>query len=217
MALLFQEQYKGNDKSTFFPALEAMAGRLGTDPNLFMGMMLLESGLNPQARNSIRATGLTQIMPDTALGLGTTVDALYYMTGTQQLKYIEKYFAPHKGKIQNIYSLYMANFMPAHVDDIDNDSLVIGTGTNLSPNLIAMQNSGFDLNKNGVITIGEFKEFIRRKFQNYPQILSINSGGSLFSSKTTSILLAVGLMGAGVLGVWYMNDPNSFKKIFRFS
>lgn len=44
--------------------------KAGVDPDLFDALVQAESGYNPMARSSAGALGLTQLMPDTARGLG---------------------------------------------------------------------------------------------------------------------------------------------------
>jgi tape measure domain-containing protein len=77
----------------FLKAVEAMAARLGQDPNKLMNIMAFESQLNPAKKNPrSTATGLIQFMRDTATGLGTTVEDLKKMGAIEQLDYVEKYF-----------------------------------------------------------------------------------------------------------------------------
>jgi soluble lytic murein transglycosylase-like protein len=44
----------------------------GVDPALLKGLVQAESGFNPSSVSSVGAQGLTQLMPDTAKGLGVT-------------------------------------------------------------------------------------------------------------------------------------------------
>lgn len=189
MAVAFQNLYKGSDSATFFPKLIQVAERLETSPDLLTAVMLMESGLNPQAQNTAfpfyvngrldgYATGLIQFIPSTARALGTTTAKIYAMTGTQQLDLVERYYAPYKGKLNTIYALYMVTFLPAHLKDIDNDKVVLGTGIGIAPTEIRRMNPGFDQiphgNGDGVITVGEFKNFIRNKFKAYPEITGMD-------------------------------------------
>ena len=60
----------GNPKFDEF--VKAAAARNGIDPNLIMAVMRQESGFNPRARSYKGATGLMQLMPDTARRFGVT-------------------------------------------------------------------------------------------------------------------------------------------------
>lgn len=144
----------------FVNEVNAMAGRLGVKPEWIYAVMKNESGMSPSAVNRIsNATGLIQFMPDTARGLGTSVEALKNMSATEQLKYVEKYFKPYAGKIKSGPDMYMATFWPAGLGKPD--SYNIGGAT------VARQNPIFDLNRNGQITAGEFREYYRRR---YPEL-----------------------------------------------
>ncbi len=81
----------------FQKEMQAMCQRLGINPEHLKIVMNKESKINPQARNkSTNATGLIQFMPDTALKIGTSVNALYKMSAVEQLKYVEKFYKPYK-------------------------------------------------------------------------------------------------------------------------
>lgn len=98
---------------------------LGIDPGWLANVINFESkGGDPKARNRIsRATGLIQFMPCptcTAEDLGTTIDALYEMTGRQQMYYVEKYLTKRAksapgGRLTSQEDVYMAVFYPAAI------------------------------------------------------------------------------------------------------
>lgn len=141
----------------FVQKVRDMAGRLGVKPEWILAVMKNESGMDPKARNpNGGATGLIQFMPATARGLGTTTEALSRMSATEQLAYVEKYYAPFKGRINSGTDLYLATFWPAAVGKPDS--------YNIGGAEVARVNGIFDLNKNGQITAGEFREYYRRKF-----------------------------------------------------
>ncbi|MFO0594850.1 MAG: peptidoglycan-binding protein [Myxococcaceae bacterium] len=144
----------------FVQKVKEMATRLGVKPEWILAVMKNESGMKPDARNpNGGATGLIQFMPATARGLGTSTEALSKMSATEQLKYVEKYFTPFAGKIKSGSDLYMATFWPAGVGKPD--SYNIGGAD------VAKANPIFDLNKNGQITAGEFREYYRKR---YPEL-----------------------------------------------
>ena len=97
-----------------------VSANLGIDAAWLANAINFESGGNPQARNKYtNATGVIQFMPSTATRLGTTVDALYAMSGSQQMAYVEKYFQPYKGKLRSQADVYMAIFYPAYIGQPD--------------------------------------------------------------------------------------------------
>lgn len=100
--------------------LVAAAGRIGIDPSWLANVINFESGGNPQARNPISgATGIIQFMPSTARTLGTTTDALFGMTGAQQMGWVERYFRPYVGRLRSQEDVYMAVFYPAYIGKPD--------------------------------------------------------------------------------------------------
>lgn len=151
-----------------------VAKSLGIDPMNLMTVFKQESSFNPQARNPNGATGLIQFMPNTAIGLGTTVDELYNMTGNQQLEYVQKFYSRFKGRLQTLGDLYLATFIPATVGRPDDFVLGVKRGVtgpngeqsnevlfkSFSRGELYRQNPGFDLNKDGVFTVGDVREKI---------------------------------------------------------
>jgi hypothetical protein len=141
----------------FVAKVKEMSTRLGIKPEWLLAVMKNESGMSTTARNpNGGATGLIQFMPATARGLGTTTEALSKMSATEQLKYVEKYFQPFAGKIKSGSDLYMATFWPAGVGKPDS--------YNIGGAEVARVNKIFDLDKNGQITAGEFREYYRKRF-----------------------------------------------------
>ena len=141
----------------FLQKVKDMAGRLGVKPEWILAVMKNESNMSTTAKNPHGgATGLIQFMPATARGLGTTTEALSKMSALEQLSYVEKYYTPFKGKITSGTDMYMATFWPAGVGKPDS--------YNIGGAEVARVNPIFDLNKNGQITAGEFREYYRKRF-----------------------------------------------------
>jgi hypothetical protein len=113
--------------SNAYPKMASYAGEItrvaaaiGIDAAWLANVINFESGGNPQARNKYtNATGLIQFIPSTASSLGTSVDALYGMSGTQQMAWVEKYFSRQKGKLKSQEDVYMAVFYPAYIGQPD--------------------------------------------------------------------------------------------------
>jgi hypothetical protein len=95
------------------------------------------------------ATGLIQFMPNTALGLGTTVTELREMSPVSQLRYVELYFKPYKNKINSLNDMYMAILMPKYIK-ADDSTTIFSEGK-----WGFRQNAGLDINKDGRITKAE--------------------------------------------------------------
>lgn len=154
MKLLFEHKIPA-PVSAFKSKVVSISRKLDVDPNWLMAVMNFESGINPAAQNSrTNATGLIQFMPNTAAGLGTSVQALKAMSAVKQLDYVDKYLSSYKGKLVSAIDLYFAVFFPAAMTKPDSYVL---KSAKLSAGRIASANPGFDLNKNGEITVGEVK------------------------------------------------------------
>lgn len=154
-----------------------IAQKIGINPDDLMAIMAFESGFSPTAVNGISgATGLIQFMPSTARGLGTTTEQLANMTAIEQLDYVYQYFKGYTGKINNVYDAYMVVFMPIAVgkdnDFIlgikDSDQIMPGT-RNTCYGKVYEQNSGLDINKDGIITKGEAAQRVINKRDTYEE------------------------------------------------
>lgn len=97
------------------------------------------------------ATGLIQFMPKTAIALGATVEKLARMTAEDQLNYVYKYFAPQKGRLNNLSDVYMTILWPLGVGKPETYVL----WNRATKPTTYRQNAGLDLNRNGQVTKGE--------------------------------------------------------------
>jgi len=154
-----------SDNSLFNDKLQEIADELGVTVDDLVGIMQHESRLNPSAVNPYTgAVGLIQFMPNTAKGLGTSIDALKQMSAIDQLDYVKKFYKPIAGKAKDIGDLYMYTFLPAAVgkpDDFvigvkDSDSKVFG----INQDALYKQNAVFDSEKKGYYTVGDVKKRI---------------------------------------------------------
>lgn len=136
----------------FSAALASVASRLDLNPSYIGAVMSLESGFKPEIVNaSGGATGLIQFMPKTAEGLGTSTTALRAMTGVQQLKFVEAYFArvakSIRAEVPGDY--YMATFLPSFIGKPSTTVLAV------KGEPIYDQNAGLDSNKDGTLTVSD--------------------------------------------------------------
>lgn len=161
--LIYENKVPQSYRTAFIAKVKEVSARLGINPNWLMQVMYFESAktFSPSVSNPYTgAVGLIQFMPDTAIGLGTTVLQLSNMTAVQQLEYVYKYFAPYKSKIKSYVDLYLSTFFPLAVGKDEN--FIIQT-SKLSASLIATQNPVFDLNKDGQITVKEITQVMLSK------------------------------------------------------
>lgn len=154
-----------SDNSLFNDKLQEIADELGVTVDDLVGIMQHESRLNPSAVNPYTgAVGLIQFMPNTAKGLGTSIDALKQMSAVDQLDYVKKFYKPIAGKAKDIGDLYMYTFLPAAVGKPDDfvigvkgsDSKVFG----INQDALYKQNAVFDSEKKGYYTVGDVKKRI---------------------------------------------------------
>jgi len=144
--------YKPNVSKEFLNKVSEISQRLGVPAEYLMAVMGFETGgtYSPSAKNSVSgATGLIQFIPSTAAGLGTSTAALAQMSAIQQLDYVEKYLSSYKGRLKSLSDVYMAVLWPAAVGK-SSDQALWSKGSNEYT-----QNSGLDIDKNGVVTVGE--------------------------------------------------------------
>jgi len=157
MTLIFEDkipQYRDEFKAGVID----VAKKLRIDPNWLMMVFWKESKMNPSAVNSTtQATGLIQFMPATAISLGTTVSALKTMSNVEQLKYVYKYYYPYRNYITKAEDLYLITFYP------NADKKHAGTLSKPDewqfPNSVYEANKGVDQNKDGILTIGDIRQW----------------------------------------------------------
>jgi hypothetical protein len=82
------------------------------------------------------------------------------MTNVQQLDWVYKYLSPYAGRINSYTDLYFTVFFPLAIGKPDD--WVFQT-SKLLASKIATQNPGFDLNKDGKLTVAEVREAMLRK------------------------------------------------------
>lgn len=142
----------------------AICKDLRVEPDDLMACMAFESGgtFSPSQKNlaGSGATGLIQFMPDTAVGLGTTTQALALMTAEDQLFYVDKYFQPYRGRLFNLGDLYMAILFPAGIGKPDDFPLFV---EGQKPLRRYQQNKGLDANRDGIVTRAEACKSVVRK------------------------------------------------------
>lgn len=143
----------------FFPAFVAMCDRLECQPTDLLAVASNESGLDPAAHNKNgNASGLWQLMPSTAKGLGWNMASdpqlaiFRALPACAQLPWWEKYFGSYRGKLVSVGACYTATFLPALVGHAGDPSYVLcALGGQLAWAYKA--NPGFDTTRKGAILV----------------------------------------------------------------
>ena len=138
-----------------------IAFKLGTQPEYLKVIIYHECKFNPQAINKhTKAVGLIQFMPSTLKGLGYKWQNVYNMNILQQLDVVYAYYKAFGFNYKNPYSLWLTTFYPYAIRHIDNESYVFGSerSDNFARKMCRV-NKGFDLNRDGYITMSEYKEY----------------------------------------------------------
>jgi Transglycosylase SLT domain len=141
----------------FLPVLQAVAERLKTQPAWLLNVMAAESLFDPSARNSLpgqSASGLLQFVNETARHLGTTTAAIREMDPVEQLRLVEKYFAPFRGRLNSMADVYMA-VLRGFIVDGKGETVVSPLDNSRKEQRIFALNRWLDLNSDSKITKGE--------------------------------------------------------------
>jgi len=150
----------------FLSAVDRVAGKYNMDPEFLLGVIKFETSgsFSPIASNpNSSATGLIQFMDKTAKGLGTTTAELAEMPRTEQMEWVDKYFAttPLKGmKDPQLSDVYMAVLWPAAVGKPDSTVLWRASDGPKSPYHV---NNVLDLDGDGTVTKGEATNAVRQR------------------------------------------------------
>jgi len=182
----------GLEKTTpaFRRKLCEVADRLVVNPDYLAACIAFETNrtFSPSVKNAAGsgATGLIQFMPSTAKNLGTTTDALARMTAEKQLDYVEKYFAPWRGKLKTLEDLYAAILWPAAVGKPDT-YVLFSEGTKAYE-----QNRGFDRAGTGEVTKAQVSAAIRSIYASAKGVIEVTAASSAV------VALVVSTIGAGV-------------------
>jgi membrane-bound lytic murein transglycosylase F len=106
--------------SRYSPFIKAAAKKHGFDWRLIAAQIYQESHLNPWAKSQAGASGLMQIMPETArsLDVSDVFDPVQNINGgVQHLKKLYQYFDGAKGKDRLLISLAAYNIGQGHISD----------------------------------------------------------------------------------------------------
>src|SRR6266542_1056685 len=145
------------DQPNFWIELQAIAKRLKTDLTWLLNVMASESLFDPKARNGLpgqTATGLLQFIESTAQSMGTTTKAIRRMNSVEQLRLVEKYLTPFRGRLNSLADVYLAVFRGFIIEGGET-SVVAPLDKSNKERRIYSLNRWLDFNGDGKITKGE--------------------------------------------------------------
>ena len=160
LKLPFIDRVKQN-REAFGKKVISIANSLFISPNWLMVVMNNETAgtMNSSIKNpTSTATGLIQFMEATARTLGTSTAQLAAMRNVEQLDYVKAYLKPYARKIKSVSDCYLAVFFPQALD-MPNEWAF--------PKWASDANRIFDLNRNGILTKGEFVQYVNDKYGQY--------------------------------------------------
>ena len=147
----------------FTNKLNKIANALGVKSSDLLTIMNFESRVDPSKYNETGsgAVGLIQFMPDTAAALGTSTAKLSKMSAVEQLDYVYLYYKQYIRPGASLSDLYLATFYPAALNQSDN--FVIGKqgAAGILGAIYSQNAAALDINKDGVITVGDVRSAIK--------------------------------------------------------
>ena len=190
-----------NPPSEWYPALHDMADRLQCSPIDLASVWMNESACTPEAHNAHGdASGLCQMMPETLRLLGFRPDLppperagafrdLGYMG---QMPWVEKYYAPARGRLGNATRCYLWTFLPALIGHGDELDYVLAARDSDRTGYIYKANSGFDADGDLVITVRELGQAIDRACAHSSRWAMIQRGLTGFSAAPAPLVADLG-------------------------
>ncbi len=145
------------DQPNFWIELQAIAKRLKAEPAWLLNVMASESSFNPTARNGLpgqTASGLLQFIESTARNIGTTTEAIRRMSPVEQLRLVEKYLSPFRGRLNSLADVYLAVFRGFIIEGGEATVIAPLDNSNKERRIYSL-NRWLDFNGDGKITKGE--------------------------------------------------------------
>ncbi len=156
----------------FFAKVVEMCTLLGCAPLDLLGVATYESGVRAAAHNpNGDASGLWQLMPSSARGLGWNVtadphlDAFRTLGPVGQLPWFQKYFLPYRGRLVSSGACYVAVFLPALLAHAGDPNFIL-CGASGPLAWAYKANTNFDMAKTGVIRVSDLEAAIERARKN---------------------------------------------------
>jgi|GEM_PF-413016 len=167
--LVYNEYVQGSDRTVFLEKVIDVSRKLGINPNWLMAIMWHESA---------RSFSATIPNPDGCIGLiqfcGENINTFAYgerrYNRVAQLDGVYEYFKYWKSiypnALDSFSNMYMITFLPAFLPQMNgaSDDTLIEVLPKYPNWLLIKHNSGFDYNKDGKLTVGDWKNYLKAKF-----------------------------------------------------
>ena len=155
--------------SEFKRRLVEVANNVSIKPEYLAAVMSAESGMKADAINPMGgAVGLIQFMPQTLKNYNIDPQSFGKLSDVQQLDYVEKFYSPHKGRLNTIGDVYMATFLPKFVGKPEDTIIAqkdnmdfISRSEGLTYDKVYRYNKGFDYDKDGIIRISDVSNKVK--------------------------------------------------------
>jgi hypothetical protein len=157
------------EQPNFWIELQEIAKRLKTEPAWLLNIMATESLFDPKARNGLpgqTASGLLQFIESTARSMGTSTEAIRRMSPVEQLRLVEQYLMPFRGRLDSLANVYLAVFRGFIIEGGEAAVIAPLDNSNKERRIYSL-NRWLDFNGDGKITKGELSlaAFTTGRFQ----------------------------------------------------
>lgn len=165
---LFSPALIQQNKNEFANKVIEISKKLQIQPDWLMAVMYHESRLDSKRVNSIGAVGLIQFMPSTLKRWNLSPAQIKNMTNIQQLHFVGEYYMKFAGQFKHALHLFLFTFYPLAIVKkyYLNDDYIFGSERDSDwAKKVAKKNKGFDLCKDGLISMREYINYHNKYFE----------------------------------------------------
>jgi len=161
--MIFSELLPVSVRDAFTAKVQIIANKYGIKADWLMIVMAFETGKTFRTgSHGNGAYGLIGFRSQTAIELGTSVQALAAMSQVSQLDYVDKYLSRWKAgqNVRSFTDLYIVVFTPAYVSKLDSFKIGDAYGSATQKAIYEANKGAFDKEGKGYFTKGEIGRFV---------------------------------------------------------